>query len=46
MVKRLREDGLVEFGEKRVRVLDPAGLARLGEFNPDYLYLNDDFHTP
>lgn len=46
MVKRLREEGLVEFGEKRIRVLDPAALARLGEFNPDYLYLNDDFRTP
>jgi len=45
-IKRLREDGLVEFAGRRVRVLDPAALARLGEFNPDYLYLNDDFRTP
>ena len=46
MVKRLREDGLVEFGDKRVRVIDPEQLARIGEFNPDYLYLNDEFRTP
>jgi CRP-like cAMP-binding protein len=45
-VKRLREQGLIEWGERRVRVSDVRALARLGEFSPDYLYLSDDFHTP
>jgi CRP-like cAMP-binding protein len=45
-IRRLREDGLVEFGERRVRVIDPGRLARIGEFSPDYLYLEDDFRTP
>lgn len=46
MAKRLREDGLAEFAGRRVRLPDPAALARIGEFNPDYLYLEDAFRTP
>lgn len=38
-VRRLREDGLAEIGRGEARVLDEARLARLAEFDPDYLYL-------
>jgi len=45
-VKRLREQGLLDLRDKRARVGDVVALSRLGEFNPDYLYLTDGFHTP
>lgn len=38
-LRQLREKGLVEVREKRVRILDRAGLAEIAEFRPDYLYL-------
>lgn len=38
-LRRLREEGLVEMAHGEVHVLDGARLARLGEFDPDYLYL-------
>ena len=40
-VRRLREEGLAEIGGREARLLDLPGLARLGEFDPDYLYLDD-----
>lgn len=38
-LKELRERGLVTFAERRVCIHDRAGLARLAEFDPAYLYL-------
>lgn len=45
---RLRKDGLVTIppATRRVTIHDLPALARLGEFDPDYLYLEDDFRTP
>lgn len=40
VLRELRERGLVEFRSGRVRILDSAGLERLAEFEPDYLYLD------
>ena len=45
-IRRLREDGLIEIAGRRARVLDAEALAKIGEFIPDYLYLEDEFHTP
>ena len=46
-LRRLREGGLVEFAQREVHVLDQRALAQLGEFDPDYLYLDDgDPPTP
>jgi len=45
-MRRLREDGLVEIAGRRTRIIDIAVLARIGEFIPDYLYLDDEFRTP
>ena len=38
-LKELRERGLVEFRGKQVAIHDMAGLKRVAEFEPDYLYL-------
>ena len=38
-LRRLREAGLAEVGRGTVRLLDVPRLARLAEFDPDYLYL-------
>jgi CRP-like cAMP-binding protein len=38
-LKDLREGGLVEFRGSRVSIADLAGLRRLAEFDPAYLYL-------
>lgn len=46
-LRRLREAGLVELANREVRVFDRPALAALGEFDPDYLYLEDgDPPTP
>lgn len=42
----MRKKGLADVSEGVVRLLDPVGLARAGEFKPDYLYLNDGAVTP
>jgi CRP-like cAMP-binding protein len=39
-LKQLREEGLVEFRGKSLRVLDPPGLKRAARFNPNYLHLD------
>jgi CRP-like cAMP-binding protein len=39
-LRELRERGLVEFRNRRVRILDFPGLKRVAEFDPAYLYLN------
>ena len=38
-LKQLREEGVVEFRDKRVTIGDPAALRRIAEFDPAYLYL-------
>ncbi len=39
IVRRLREDGLAIVGRGKAQILDFGRLARLGEFEADYLYL-------
>ncbi len=39
VLRQLREDGLCTFRAGMVDILDPRGLARRGQFDPDYLYL-------
>ncbi len=46
MLRELREMGLVTVGDGEVHVHDLKGLARVAEFEPDYLYLEDHLHTP
>lgn len=46
MMRRLREQGLVELADRSVRIARPDALARIGEFSPDYLYLGDELRTP
>ena len=43
VLRQLREDGLAVFREARVEILDFAGLARTGEFDPAYLQIE---HRP
>lgn len=45
-LRLLREQGLAEIVHHRAQIHDQPKLARLGEFDPDYLYLEDNFHTP
>lgn len=40
-VRRLREEGLADVSRGMVRILDAARLARVAEFDADYLYLED-----
>ncbi|WP_368076172.1 Crp/Fnr family transcriptional regulator [Sphingomonas sp. CL5.1] len=40
-LRRLREDGVVEISRGHAHVMDFPRLARIGEFDPDYLYLED-----
>jgi CRP-like cAMP-binding protein len=46
VLRRLREDGLLSFAQSEVAVLDPAGLGRIAEFDPAYLYGGPDGWTP
>lgn len=39
VLRQLREAGLVTVRAKRVDILDPAGLARVGEFDETYLFI-------
>lgn len=41
MLRRLREEGLAEVGRGEVRILDHERLARVGEFEAEYLYLEE-----
>lgn len=45
-IRRLRDDHLIQLADRRARVNDVHTLARIGEFRPDYLYLEDEFRTP
>ena len=40
-LRRLREDGLMDMARGQVRILDLPRLARVAEFEPDYLYLDE-----
>lgn len=40
VARQLREEGLAVLSRGRVELLDLAGLARAGEWTPDYLYLD------
>ncbi|RCW71430.1 Crp/Fnr family transcriptional regulator [Pseudorhodoferax soli] len=40
VVRQLRERELCSIRSAQVQILDPQGLARAGQFRPDYLYLN------
>ena len=40
-LRRLREAGLAEMASRTARILNMPALAALGEFEPDYLYLDD-----
>ena len=42
VLRQLREDRLCTFRAGMVDILDPRGLARRGQFDADYLYLDDD----
>ncbi|MGN6374814.1 MAG: Crp/Fnr family transcriptional regulator [Sphingomonas sp.] len=44
-LRRLREDGLLEIADRRARVRDVDVLAKIGEFEPDYLYLEGTIRT-
>lgn len=41
-LRRLREQGLMDFRQRTVRINDLAGLEALAEFDPTYLYLDTD----
>ncbi len=38
-LQQLRKDGLIELRDRKLRILDRAGLKRVAEFDPCYLYL-------
>lgn len=40
-LRRLREDGLMDMARGQVRILDLSRMARVSEFEPDYLYLDE-----
>ncbi len=42
VMRRLREDGLCEFRSSWVHIPDPARLAAIGQFDPQYLYFVED----
>ena len=44
VMRQLREDKLCVFRSSLVEILDLAGLTALGQFNPAYLYIDDDAH--
>ncbi|WP_375272391.1 Crp/Fnr family transcriptional regulator [Sphingomonas sp.] len=40
-LRRLREEGIADVARGEARIFDRAKLARVGEFDPDFLYLDD-----
>ncbi len=46
VLRQLREEGLCVFRSSLVDILDVRGLARRGQFNPDYLYIDADPTKP
>jgi CRP-like cAMP-binding protein len=43
VLKELRDSGLIRLKGRQLDIDDPAGLAALASFNPNYLHLPDDF---
>lgn len=46
VMRQLREEKLCLFRSSLVEILDPAGLAARAQFDPAYLYLDDDSPLP
>ncbi len=46
VMRQLREEQLCVFRSSLVEILDPAGLAARAQFNPAYLYIDDDSQLP
>lgn len=44
VMRQLREEQLCVFRSSLVEILDPEKLTALGQFNPAYLYIDDDAH--
>lgn len=44
VMRQLREDKLCVFRSSLVEILDLVGLTTLGQFNPAYLYIDNDAH--
>ena len=44
VLQELRGTGLIEWSNKRLTILDRAGLGRVAQFNPNYLHLQRDGH--
>lgn len=40
-LQRMRRDKLIEFGQQRMRILDFPGLRGVGQFNPNYLHVEE-----
>lgn len=40
-LRRLREEGVADIGRGEARIAEPRQLARIGEFDADYLYLDN-----
>lgn len=38
-LQRMRGDGLIELAHRELSICDPAGLAKVAQFNPNYLHL-------
>lgn len=45
VLRTLREENIAIFRSSRVEILDPQRLRRLGQFDPGYLYLDDEAWT-
>ncbi|WP_293699881.1 MULTISPECIES: Crp/Fnr family transcriptional regulator [unclassified Sphingopyxis] len=46
VMRQLREEQLCLFRSSLVEILDPAGLAKRAQFDPAYLYIDDDSQLP
>lgn len=46
VMRSLREEGVVSFRSSLVEIHDPVRLQRHGQFDPDYLYLDEDVLGP
>ncbi len=42
ILRQLREEGVMTFRAGKVAILDRIRLERIAEFDPQYLYLDDD----
>lgn len=46
VMRQLREEGLCIFRSSLVDILDPVGLAKRAQFDPSYLYIENDSELP